>query len=436
MTAIPELNPIFAIPPVLSLAVGLFLAVLALTRGGRQVEARLFALVCVWWSLLCLAFISHFLFHDPALLLAIERGIHFFYVYLPAIMLLFFLRIINQPRPRLVALSFVLSFLFSLSTLTDLYFDGHHHYTWGLIARGGLFFQLFGLFSFMVLGYSLVAFNKRLRTETNPVLRLKYQYIFLSFGLSGLLTLCNIPAINGIDFYPLGNLTFIPLTIMAYGVLKHRLLDVRRMVSRSLAWLAVSAIILLSNVLIFLGIRDLMRQWPDALLFTALAAWFALNLVYVRKAQPLINRAFHRTQKNLVQARMDFLEEISYLKNLEELSAALTRALSAGLGIPHVDLYLRRDGKASVFHRTDGAALELSPALERILVQRGGLIERHLLEAQAHHQAEARDILALLTDVKAAYLIPLIQTRRLMAVILLQEKSDGLPLNSAGCWFN
>jgi hypothetical protein len=80
-----------------------------------------------------------------------------------------------------------------------------------------------------------------------------------------------------------------------------------------------------------------------------MAGWMALrgpcrlvglNLLYFTKAQPLINRAFNQSHANRFQNRTAFLEEIAFLKNLEELSAALTRALSNGLGLSHADLYI------------------------------------------------------------------------------------------------
>ena len=430
MSSVPDPNPIFAIPPALSLVVGLFLAALALTRGGGRSETRLFALVCIWGSLLCPAFISHYIVHDPGFILTIERCIHFFYVYIPAITLAFFLRVLAQPHRRLVTASFLISFLISLTTPTDLYFTGLHAYPWGLIAKGGPFFELFGLYSFAVIGYSLFAFHQRLRTETNPILRLKFKYLLISFGLSGILTLCNIPAINGVNFYPLGNLSFIPLMVMAYGVLKHRLLDVRRMVRHSVTWLAVSSLILLPNIAVAIGITDVMCSWPEALIFAALAGWLSLNLIYFLKVQPAINRAFHRSQKSLVQARMNFMEEISYLKNLEELSAALTRSLSIGLGIPRADLYIRREGRDRAFRRTDGTALHVGKPLERYLAQGSGLIERHILEAHANKRPETAALLKLFEEIGATYLLPLVQARQLMAVILLPDKTDGLPLNT------
>jgi PAS domain S-box-containing protein len=424
------MNPFFLIPPALSLAVGLFLAGLALVKGGRRAESRLFALVCLWMSLLCPAFISHYFVADPARILAIERVIHFFYVYIPAITLVFFLRVLNQPHRRLVTASFILSFLISITTPTDLYFNGLYRYPWGMIARGGPAFHMFGVYSFTVLGYSLVCFYRRLQTEVNPVLRLKFRYILISFGLSAVMTLFNIPAINGINFYPLGNLSFIPLLIMAYGVLKYRLLDIRRMVRYSLAWLTVSSLMLVPNIAIFLGIRKMMPAWSAGLHFAALAGWFSLNLVYFSKAQPAINRAFNRSHANLFQSRAAFLEEISFLKNLEELSAALTRALSNGLGLSQADLYISRNEDHPDYRRTDGTALDLAPALARTLVRRGRLVERHRLEARQDRNHETQALLKLLEALDAAYLIPMVQEHRLLAVILLGEKANDLPLSS------
>ena len=435
MTSTPTMNPFFLVPPALSLAVGLFLAGLALVRGGHRTEPRLFALMCIWWSLLCPAFISHFFFQDMNRLLAIERFIHFFYVYLPAITLVFFQRVLNQPNRRLLTVSFVLSFLISLTVPTDLYFDGHNRYSWGMIARGGPVFLFFGTYSFAVIGYSLICLYWRLRTEANPVLRLKFKYVLISFGLSGVLTLCNVPAINGIDFYPLGNLSFVPLLVMAYGVLKHRLLDIRRMVHNTLAWLAVSSLILLPNIGIFLVVKNMMPGWPDRAHFAFLIGWFGLNLFYFVKVQPAINRVFNRTRTNLVQGRMDFLEEITFLKNLEELSASLTRALSNGLGLSRADLYICRDESRSDYRRIDGAALDLAPSLARTLAQRGQIVERHRIESRHDRNHKAQVLLKLFESVDAAYLIPMVQENRLLAVILLSEKTNGLPLNSPESYF-
>ncbi len=84
---------IYIVPPFLSLILGLALAVISIAKGKLKAENVLFSLLCIWWSLLSPVFICHHLFRgNEELLLAIERRVHFFYVYLPPLNMLFFIK--------------------------------------------------------------------------------------------------------------------------------------------------------------------------------------------------------------------------------------------------------------------------------------------------------------------------------------------------------
>ncbi len=417
---------LYMLPPTLSLLVGLFLAIWALLKGRDRSEARLFALLCLWMSLLCPAFISHHLTSDEAVILTLERLIHFLYVYIPFVFLLFFHRVMGIRRRRLGIVSLIVSLILSLTTFTDWYIDGLHTYSWGHIVRGGPAFHVFGLYSAILVGYCIHQLFQRLRRETNPVKALKFKYLLLSFGLSGFLTFLNIPAISGIDFYPLGNLTFIPLSVMAYGLLRHRLLDMRRMLRNTLLWLTVSSLVLLPNIFLFFGLRRQLGDWSPLGHFLFLLVWFGLNLIYFLMVQPRINRAFNQHRADLERARVDFLEEVALLKNLDDLTAAIAHALASQVGLPRADIYVGVEGRKGVYRRADGELLSLHRTLERFLLRHGRLIERFRLQAMSEHKA----LLALFEDTQTAYLIPMIQEHRLLGVIMLPEKTDRLPLNS------
>ena len=64
--------------------------------------------------------------------------------------------------------------------------------------------------------------------------------------------------------------------------------------------------------------------------------------------------------------------------------------------------------------------------MARFLVRQGRLIECHRLEVHPRHSQETQALLTLLQDADAAYLLPLVQENRLMAVVLLSEKTNGL----------
>jgi PAS domain S-box-containing protein len=207
------------------------------------------------------------------------------------------------------------------------------------------------------------------------------------------------------------------------------------MVHNTLAWVALSSLILVPNIGIFISLRRAMRTWPDGLVFVILAGWFGLNLLYFVRVQPVINRAFNRSRTNLVQRRMYFLEEITLLKNLEELSASLTRALSRGIGFSRAELYISRHAHREDFRRTDGTALHLDASVARFLVRQARLIERHRLEVTPQKLHAQQALLSLLHATDTAYLIPMIQEERLLAVVLLSEKTNSLPLNSQESYF-
>ncbi len=431
MISITATNFLYMLPPVLSLLVGLFLALLALVKGRDRSESRLFALTCLWVSLLCPAFLAHHLIADPETVLTLDRLIHFFYVYIPFVTLLFFQRLLGKRNPKLGIFAFTISLAISLTTPTDWYLTGRYTYSWGSIARGGPAFQIFGAYSFALVGYCMVQLYQRLRRETNPVRALKFKYVLLSFGLSGLLTFCNIPAINGVDFYPLGNLTFIPLTVLAYGVLRHRLLDIRRMLRNTLLWLTVSSLVLLPNGALFLWLRQHLAAWTPLAHFLFVLGWFAVNLLYAIQIQPRINRAFNRHRADLVKARVEFLEEIALLKNLEDFTSALAHTLKSHLGFSWANIYVRVDGQKRVYRRADGRSLTLEHMQERYLVRYAGLVERFRLGPGSNHRA----MQALFAACDSAYLIPMIQEQRLLALIMLPEKENRQPLNSDEVWF-
>ena len=175
---IAKLN-IFMIPPLLSLAIGLSQAILSIVKGKFRKENILFSLVCIWWScLLAPAFIAHHLFKgDEALLLSIERVIHFFFVYVPLISLAYISDVLKLQRKSLIWISAVISFTISIFTPTQYYFTGLYSYSWGYIAKGNIVFDIFGVYGMIVTAYLAFEGFRKLRTETNYIMKIKIKYI-------------------------------------------------------------------------------------------------------------------------------------------------------------------------------------------------------------------------------------------------------------------
>lgn len=255
---------IYLIPPVLFLLTGFSIAIFSLAKGKRQRDTVTFALLCIWWSLISIAFIAHHVFKgNVALIMAIERVIHFAYVFIPAIGVLFFHAITRHQNRAIVIAAFVLSTLFSATTFSDYYMYGLWEYRWGYIAKGGIAFQLFGMYSLIITIYSIVLFIRKMRTETVAATRLKLRYLMVSMFIIAFLSLCNVPAMNGIDIYPIGNFAFIPMLLMAWGIYRYDLIRINPYAKRRIFGMIVRVMVIIGFIVLLL------------------AAWWALGDIHL-----------------------------------------------------------------------------------------------------------------------------------------------------------
>jgi phosphoserine phosphatase RsbU/P len=424
MNVLFENYNIYLIPPLLSLLMGVTLAVISITKGKLKQENILFSLLCIWWSLTSPVFICHHIFRgNLELLLAIERGVHFFYVYLPPVTLLFFYKMTGIKSRFILPAFFIVSFIISLTTFTDYYFYGFYTYSWGYIARGGIAFQVISLAGTVLVIYLIVFFVRKLKTEKNQIIRLKLKYILLSFIIIGLLTMANIPAINGIDFYPLGNMMFLPLAFLGYGVLSYRMMDIRSVLHVTVMWAVMSSLIVIPNVLLFFAVYPYLVAMSSGVLFAIAAVWFYLNYLYLSKTQPLIDQLFNKRKYDLHKIENSYIDNISHLKSVDDLLGqfieVITKSLSfkqAGLVICHPDLQnIVHDG----FRRC-----EIDRAISGWFLQTNHLVDRDMVESKESYEEIRDDLLDIFARFEAQYLVPIVQMGTLVALLALPEKQN------------
>ncbi|MBI5896250.1 MAG: hypothetical protein HZB24_09705 [Desulfobacterales bacterium] len=414
---------IYVVPPALSLLCGLYLVALALLRGPHTTEKLLFALVCFWYSLLAPVFICHHFIADQALILAIERNVHFFYVFLPLVMVAFVHHILNIRRYEVLLVLFAISALFSWTTRSDLYIAGLYKYSWGYIAKGGPAFQLFGVYGAAGLIYCVTLFWRRLKVETNPKLRVKFTYVAASFGLAVFLTFLNIPAMHGMDFYPPGNFSFLPMAILAYALLKYRLVQIRSLLQSSLLRATVILMILVPNIVIYDQWASYTEQISSEARFLCLAAWFCLNYWVIVQARRLLGKLLSKSQRQLRRAEVDLIKEMLVLSQVEHLSNKVSTAILANLPFEWARIYVRDEGAKQIVD-SDGQRHELPEDLVPQLTRFGGLIE----EQSAKSSAQAEPLTLLLSVLQADYIVPLMHKESLVGLLALPHKGNQQPI--------
>lgn len=414
------------IPPILSLIVALSLATLALVRGAFQRENILFALVCIWYALLAPIFISHHLIADLDLILSLEHKIHFLYVFLPLIHVLFFHQIFGIKRPWVTIGLAIFGGLMAPITQTDLYFTGLYHYGWGHIAKGGPAFMLFAGVGVLTMLYSLWCFREALKTTSNPVLRLKYWYILFAFGLTTMLTFFNIPAMNGIDLYPLGNFGFIPLGVLGYGLLKHRLLDWRSMVHLTVLWGVTSSLILIPNLVVWFFAGSWLLSLPHKDYFPILLVWMALNHYYFIHIQPWIDQRFNRAKYHLQRVEGRLFEQLQVLQTAEAVVAEVIRQVSENLHLNGLRLVQYQGRQPTNFHGKSDSFEQL----ETYLQAHPGLLDRPLVQTHPEYVDSRGPILNLMDALDADFLQPLVSRGELVAALVVPRQKGGRRLDA------
>ncbi len=414
---------IFIVPPILCLVVGLTLAVISLTRGKLKKENILFSMLCVWWCMLSPIFISHHLVSDINVIMRIERSFHAVYVFIIPITFIFFHTLLGLKRRWLEIAMLVFSAVIAALTQTDYYIYGLYTYHWGFMAKGGVALRIFGTASFLSLVYGLVMYLHRIGKETNPIMKMKLRYLLFSILLSALLTLINIPAMSGIDIYPMGNFIFVPLSIMAYGVLRYQLLDIRSILHITLIWIATSSAILIPNALIFALLLPHMRAMGPASLFALLTLWFAANFIYFRRIQPIINRFFNRHHFNLARNERLFIENIAFLKSLDQWVNEFESVLVKMLGVRFATVYLKAED-GNEYYTIRGEKKAVDPVMEEWFAGANHLVEKDMVDTNPYYSLVRDVFLRAFDEFGCFWIVPLMQEHGLIGIVVLGEKTN------------
>lgn len=229
-TFYPELAMLivpFAIPPIISFIVCLGLASFFLFRGSPKPMTFLFGIYCALWGLLNLAVTLVTILADETVAISITRFDHFLLVNQLGISAHFVYLLVNRRQRFFVYLSYLVGFLLMPLTLTTHYFsDSMYQYSFGYFAKGNWAFHVFSTYAVMVLVWITILLYRAWRQETIIAQKHRIYWVLWGIILTTALNFTSLPAIFGFEFYLFGNFVFIPVLMIAYGVLKNDIISI------------------------------------------------------------------------------------------------------------------------------------------------------------------------------------------------------------------
>ncbi|MGK5090950.1 hypothetical protein WDW89_02910 [Deltaproteobacteria bacterium TL4] len=192
-----------------------------------KLETLLFSVFCLLFAFLNMDILLLGIVNNPQQALRISRLDHFFLVNNIGILFHLSHKAANEQRFRwLIPTFYLCGILFIPITQSDYYFQGMVRYYWGFFAQKGMIFDVFSALLTVSCALSCFILHQAYQKSKTEYKRKTSKYLFWGMTTLIVLNLGNLPAVYGIEFYPSGNFTFIPVTLAAYALFNRYLAEV------------------------------------------------------------------------------------------------------------------------------------------------------------------------------------------------------------------
>ncbi|MCM8781244.1 MAG: ATP-binding protein [Candidatus Omnitrophica bacterium] len=261
----------------------------------------------------------------------------------------FTVELLNLKRERIfVFLSYLISSFFLIIVLfTDKLVSGLFEFFWGYYTKiNPTIHNIFLLIFAITYGKGLInLFNGYRIYITSPIQSTRIGYLLWAYIIAGVAAIDFIPK-YGIEFYPFGGPIFVSLAIslIAYAIVKHRLMDIRVVITRTAIFAVVYTLVLgLPFILSTLGkawlVGFLGANWwlGPLILMAALATLGPFAYIYLLKsAEVILLKEQINYRDTLKQAAIG----IARIHHSKELLDYIAHTLAENLHISHSAIYI------------------------------------------------------------------------------------------------
>ena len=427
---------LYSIPPLLTLCCFAGLAVLTLRQGPRTKVKILFSLICVLGCFLYIDILFAFNLKSEKTALLISRIDHGFIVYLFPLYIHFFHEYLNISRRRwLVRGAYAFAFLMMCFTPTPIYIESMQKHDFGFFAKGGVLYPIFGLGGVLATIYVLVLIVAAIGREHSNARKNGLKYVLAGFGVMGLLNSLSVLTNLGYSVYPLGNFSFIPLTIFYIGLFKHDLFDMGLLIRKSLIYSLLTALITGLYALIITAANRIFSDFhPGGTIYLQMLFFLLVVTVFgplKTRTQKFIDHLFYKGKYDYQKTLKAVSQIIAADRDLNEIAHRLMETLADAMGVKNCAFYLAsarfRDFRIFAQRgngRPDPASIIRSDdsALIRFLTTRPRPVVKTFLLQWTETGQVNRDIIDEMDALGAAVILPLTFSGTLTGFIAMGEK--------------
>ncbi|MDH3443923.1 MAG: ATP-binding protein [Deltaproteobacteria bacterium] len=417
---------------ILSLALGVFVL-----RRNKANLNRTFALWCfltAFWQA-CWTLLFNVKDENTAMVLARlgYSGITF----IPIVFFHFVAEFVPNPSlKKLLRPFYAVGGIFLLLTWSsEWYIGGVYRYYWGFYPKAGALHQVYLVFLGIMLAlglYALFAYRRRVAEQRLKVNQIHY---VISSTMIYSLAAVDFLANYGTAYYPVGMVfTNLHAVIIAYAIVKFRLLDIQMAFKRSLMSALILVILLIPCFLILIVSQQLAFGAIDytfSLLTLGLLVSAGFLFPKLRfMGEDVLERGYFKTNADLRETLLRSSREMVSVVDLNELSEHLVRTVNNAVGSEKAILYLNDDTKGRFSlssvggiddprQFSDPVLARSDPLVQTLSICRESVVREELAMAAPAWQLEAA---ARMTQLGAEVSVPIVSKEKLAGILNLGYK--------------
>ena len=353
-----------------------------------------------------------------------DRFIYIGVVFIPIFLYHFSIVYCNiKTQNKIIILGYLLSFIFLILSRTDYFVTDLFEYKWGVHTKARFFHHIFLVYFVSYVHLWFYNVYQYYRKITSSLARQQTKYVFIAFLL--LFTIgpvAYIPA-YGIGIYPFAYISGLIFTIiLAYAILKYRLMDIRVAVKRSTVFsglvITITAAYALAAFLlswvIFGGVYTFRTQIIVGLIVAFLIA-IGFRPLYDwlrRTTDAFLFKGEYRPQELMA----DISDVLSRTLDLDIVINTLRKQISQALRISKMEVVV-----------VLGNIKSLEKIVTHFKKQKEVLVLEELKRKQAEKVKFDKSFLLIkeLEKLKTALVVPLFLKEKLVGLFLLDAKKSG-----------
>lgn len=246
----------------------------------------------------------------------------------------------------LLGLGYLLSLFLVLCNGTGHLVEGLHEYDWGFYPVGGPLYWLVPVSVAFDLTLGAGVLVQIIRHDPSPRKRQQAKLWIAGAAIAGPLAMTNLGVPVGIPIYPLGNMANVAYAMfIAYGILRHRLLDFDLILAKSLSYILMMSLLVVPAFLITIELQEQSFGVVNPDFSFALLLLLVITAVLfpgLRQRTELgIERSFFREKHEHRKALRIFTRSVVRILDQDRLTRELCEILASTLNPSGLAVYLR-----------------------------------------------------------------------------------------------